>query len=389
MNSKTKLTAFSVLSMSLLTMAIGATAGTIPELTKAYPNVATATVELTVTIPSIMVAIFIIISNGLTKRIGTKPIILTGTAIVFVSTVLSMTAINIWVLLISRALLGVGIGLFNSLAVSVIDYLYKDEVRERMLGYQNTFQGIGAAGGALIVGLILMVADWRLAFAIYLISLPILFLNLFFVPNIRYTATQVDSTISEKVSSSGKLAFIYYFGILFGLMVFYMTTNVKLPNYVVENQIGSATTGSMMVVVMSLGTILGGGMYAKLNRAFGRLVLLFAISVMVVGLLLLGLLPTLISAVLGAFMVGDSFGVYVPYIFSRALAMLPPAHSNDGTTILLISSNLANFLCPYVDQLINPGGHTQLLFQRALVIVIILGVCEISHMVHLRFAWEH
>lgn len=50
-------------------------------------------------------------------------------------------------ILISRFLIGAGIGLFNSLAVSLIPQFYGDDEEElaTMVGYQNVMGGLGAA----------------------------------------------------------------------------------------------------------------------------------------------------------------------------------------------------------------------------------------------------
>lgn len=124
MTKVAKLPALSILSLSLLTMATGATAGTISEIGREFTQASQATVELTVTMPSMTMAIFIIISNFLIKKTGTKKVIIAGLTLVLLSTILSLVSPTIGMLLAAKALLGAGIGLFNSLAVSLIDYLY-------------------------------------------------------------------------------------------------------------------------------------------------------------------------------------------------------------------------------------------------------------------------
>ncbi|AFR99351.1 MFS transporter [Lentilactobacillus buchneri] len=156
MNKKSGMMSFSILMLSLLPMSTGATASTIPGLMKQFPAVSSETAELTVTIPSFTMAVVIILSSLIVKRIGTKKLVLAGTALTAFGAGLSMFSPSVSVLLIARAIMGAGIGAFNTLCISLIDRLYSGQQRERMLGFQNTFQGLGAAGGALGVGLILM-----------------------------------------------------------------------------------------------------------------------------------------------------------------------------------------------------------------------------------------
>lgn len=369
-----KLPALSILSLSLSTMATGATAGTISEIGREFTQASQATVELTVTMPSMTMAIFIIISNFLIKKTGTKKVIIAGLTLVLLSTILSLVSPTIGMLLVARALLGAGIGLFNSLAVSLIDYLYQGQIREKLLGYQNTFQGIGATVGALLVSGLLAIFNWRLAFAIYLISVPILFLNWRYVPNVNYAPQKSQASpahLDVKMAKSAKWAFGYYFGILFCLMVAYMTINVKVPSLIVDQHLSTPAVGSMAIVVMSIGTIIGGAAYGKVLKLLGNYMMAVVILLMVAAFLTIGFGGHLSAVLVGTFIVGGSFGLYVPLIFSRALSIVPPARSNDGSTLLLIGSNLANFLCPYIDKALNPGRDESQLF---LMVAMILGV---------------
>lgn len=379
MKSETKMTILSILCLSLLTMAIGATAATIPEIAAEFPTVSRATVELTVTIPSITMAAFVVVSKFLVSVMGSKKIVLAGLTLVIISTIMSCFTTTITFLLIARALLGAGIGLFNSLAVSMIDFLYHGELREKLLGYQNTFQGIGATVGAMMVSLILMVFNWRAAFLIYLISVPILFLDIKHLPDVRYVDNSGDSQVTGKASPSGMKEFGFYFVLLFALMIAYMTINIKSPAFIIESGIGNSTVGAMSVVVMSAGTILGGLMYGRLVQVSKRYTLFIAIGLMAIAMYTLWQSSSVLTAYLGIALVGYCFGLYVPAIFLRGLATMPPRYSNGASTILLISSNLANFLCPYVDKLIDAGNDTSVLFMRLGILLSLLTFLELFH----------
>lgn len=52
---------------------------------------------------------------------------------------------NFTVLMISRAALGAGFGLFNFLAVSLISKFFDGDEAATLIGFQSAFQGIGAA----------------------------------------------------------------------------------------------------------------------------------------------------------------------------------------------------------------------------------------------------
>ncbi|MGF2385282.1 MFS transporter [Lentilactobacillus otakiensis] len=379
MKKRSAMTAISILMLSLLPMSTGATASTIPSLMHQFSGVSAETAELTVTIPSFTMAVFIVISSFMIKKVGTKRIVLAGTAITTLGAVLSMFAPNVLILLIARAIIGVGIGLFNSLCVSLIDRLYSGQQRERLLGFQNTFQGLGAAGGALAVGLILAYSSWRMTFGFYLVAIPLFLLYLLFVPEVQFNEEDASDqqTTNEKVSLSSKLQFSYYWIVLFIIMVFYMTVNVKIPSYIINNNFGSVASGSAAVVVLSIGTIIGGLIYGSIYAVAKEYTLLLAIAIEAVSIFAISAASSSFTCFVGAFGVGFSFGLFIPFIFSKGLSFVPKKYGNDATTVLMLSTNSANFLCPYVSKLINFGGTDHSLFVAAGVIATIVGIVEL------------
>lgn len=393
MKKKSGMMAFSVLALSLLPMSTGATAATIPGLMKQFPGLSAETAELTVTIPSFTMALLIVISSFLVKRFGTRKMVLGGTALTAVGAIISMMAPNVATLLFARALLGAGIGMFNTLCISLIDLLYSGPTRERLLGFQNTFQGLGAAGGALIVGIILSVANWHMAFAFYLIVVVLLVLYALFVPEVRYDHVDAQHDGGPtKLTTAAKSQFAYYWVVLFIVMVFYMTVNVKIPSYILENHFGSLSVGSSAVVIMSVGTIIGGMIYGNVYHLFKRYTLFLAVLIEAVSVFAISAANSAIGCVAGAFGVGFAFGLFIPFIFSKGLSFVPKRMGNDATTVLMLATNGANFLCPYVSKLINIGGTDHSLFMISGVIATVIAVIELIKLMthnHLRTASEN
>lgn len=69
MKTRPEMVAFSILALSLLPMSTGATAATIPGLMKQFTGVSAETAELSVTIPSFTMAVFIVISSFIIKKL--------------------------------------------------------------------------------------------------------------------------------------------------------------------------------------------------------------------------------------------------------------------------------------------------------------------------------
>ena len=112
----------SILSASLVVVSGGAIAANIPAMAKTFADVPLQTVEMLSTIPSLFIIISVLMSNLFARYLGYKRTILIGIAIVLVSGIIPALIDNFWIILISRALFGFGVGMFNSLLVAIISH---------------------------------------------------------------------------------------------------------------------------------------------------------------------------------------------------------------------------------------------------------------------------
>lgn len=133
-----------ILIVSVITASAPAVNADIPVLAKSFPTVALSQVELLTTIPSLFLIVGILFSTAISKRIGVKQTVTVGIFLTVIAGLAPIWINNFALLMLSRALLGLGIGLFNSLLVTIISYFFKDNERSKMLGFQSTFEGLGA-----------------------------------------------------------------------------------------------------------------------------------------------------------------------------------------------------------------------------------------------------
>ena len=103
----------SLLSISIFLMMAPAISPALPLMYHAFPGVDQAGVETLATIPNIGIVIGLLISPFLIRFIGEKATILTGLVVTLLSGTFPMYATAYTPILISRFLIGAGIGLFN------------------------------------------------------------------------------------------------------------------------------------------------------------------------------------------------------------------------------------------------------------------------------------
>lgn len=125
----------------------------LPLMYNAFPGVDRGGVETLATIPNIGIVTGLLISPFLIRLVGEKATIITGLIVTLLAGTFPMYATAYTPILVSRFLIGAGIGLFNSLAVSLIPEFYSREEEElaSMIGFQNVMGSVGAAAAHQLV----------------------------------------------------------------------------------------------------------------------------------------------------------------------------------------------------------------------------------------------
>lgn len=160
---ETKIFKVSLLSISLFLMMAPQISAALPLMYKAFPGVDPAGVQMLSTVPNFGIVLGLVVSPFLVKFLGQKATIVLGLLITLLTGTFPMYATAYTPILISRFLIGFGIGLFNSLAVSLIPEFYSSHEEElaTMIGYQNVMGSVGAAISSFLVSYLVTIS-WHL-----------------------------------------------------------------------------------------------------------------------------------------------------------------------------------------------------------------------------------
>ena len=130
-----------LLSLNIVEQAASVINATIPGMAKSFPNEALVNIELVTTVVSIFVTIFVLVSGVIVKWIGQKRTAILGLLIASVSSIIPAIINNFTAILISRAILGIGIGLANPLAISLIGVFFYGDQRAKLMGWRSAIAG--------------------------------------------------------------------------------------------------------------------------------------------------------------------------------------------------------------------------------------------------------
>ena len=118
------------------------------------------------------------IGGKLSDVYGRKPFFLIGMALFVGGSVVAGLSVNIEMLILSRAVQGVGAGILMPVATAAIADLYSPVERGRMQGVMGAIFGLGTALGPVVGGLITEYVSWHWVFYI---NVPIASMALFLV----------------------------------------------------------------------------------------------------------------------------------------------------------------------------------------------------------------
>jgi len=316
----------------------------IPNLYSFYhgsnPNIGLASVESLATIPAMMITIFVLLSNGVIKFIGKKNTVLLGLILIFIFGIVPTFTTNFKVVLISRLLLGAGIGLFNSLSISMISDFFDEEHRGTMIGLRTAFLNIGKALTTFISGY-LLIYGIQYTFLVYALALPIFIIFLLFVPN-------AENVNNKKVSIKFHKETILLTLLTFLVGISYMGATIKIPTLLAEKYHYQPDVARNLLTILALSGILSGVIFGILVKRFKNLTLPIMLSFMTVGSILFTLTNNIVIFYVAAIFIGISFVGTMSFNFFYISKELENKFINFATSVILVGGNIGVILTPVV-----------------------------------------
>lgn len=338
-----------LLSASLLVASAPAINANLPAMVAAFPEIPLSLVEMLTTIPSMFLMISVLTSSFIAKKLGYKQTIVTGLVIVAISGIIPVIVNNFYMILIARAMLGFGIGLFNSLLVAMISYFYDGDERSTLFGIQSACEGLGGMAITFISGQLLRI-NWQAPFYAYLIAIPVVILFTVFVPKVstKDLLEKVNVSKNANTTKDGNsfLPLVGYIALIFIVAILYMTMGIKLSALMTSEGYATASDASTVLIALSLGAMLAGFSFGKIIKLLKDYTLPVAFGIMAISMFIIGISSNTILTIFGGFLVGLGFRMILPYIINKINTSNIP-NTSLATSLILVGYNLGVFITPY------------------------------------------
>ena len=334
-------------------------------------------VELLVSLPAFAVVAMLFLNSLIERWMSERQMIVAGLLLFSTSGLVPLVVQHYPLIFLSRLLFGLGTGMINAKAISIISERYSGNDKTRMLGYRGSAEVVGSAILTFIVGQLLPLG-WPAIFAVYGAGYLILLLYLLFVP---YPKEKKQASLKEKKKGSARLhspqwRFSLMLAVIAGIIIcFNSIISLRVPDIIVDARMGTATTAGTVLSLMQLTGIVAGVGFASLTHVFKKNLLMIMCFGFGLALALIGLSGQLWSLVLGTLLAGFTYSTGVTSIFYHLSEKIPTNLLNLATSLVLIGCNLGSAVSSFFIQLVTPlAPSNHLLFVLIGALMLLTGV---------------
>ncbi|WP_432666701.1 MFS transporter [Wukongibacter baidiensis] len=344
MNKRLSIT---ILSLSLLTVMVGATVAPVLGVIKeVFKGVDPLYIKLILTLPAIILIPFSIMSGKLAQFYSKKKIIIIGLSLYIIGGIGGGFTQSIVQLLAFRAVLGMGIGLILPLSTGLIADYYNGNQRTKMMGYSTAVNNLGGIIATLLSG-VLAAISWRYAFAVYLTAGIVFVLVVFFLKELpmvkkeRYEKRTINSAV-------WKIAF----GTFIVSVIFYaVPTNLSL--FLAEFSLGQSGTSSIFISLLTFSSFIVGMLFFKITKLLKNLKVVISLIIMLIGFVILSFTVNIIFIGFAIVCVGIGSGLLLPTFMLQATMVVPKNEATFALAIVSSSMFLGQFSSPILSALVQ------------------------------------
>ncbi|MGY1691509.1 MFS transporter [Geodermatophilus sp. SYSU D01105] len=329
-----------------------------------------ALTPIVLTAPALVIGLTAMVAGRIVDRVGRKRLLVGALVAYAVAGTAPLWLDSLQLIVASRVLVGLTEAAIMTCCTTLLGDYFHGSQRERYFGLQVVFTTVAATvffglGGALGA------QDWRTPFWLYAVSLPLAVLAA------RYVWQPTPVARTEQLPPMPWRRLAAPVGVtLFGGLVFYVLI-VEL-SFVLDG-IGVESTGTIGAVsaIASLGTAVGGFLFARFAPLGPAVTVPAAFALSGVGLVGLGLAGSVPMVVAFAVVTGFGNGLLLPSMLSWALGSLGFEQRGRGTGVWTSAMFIGQFVCPLVVLGLSgaiSGLGSALMVIGALAVVAAVGV---------------
>lgn len=338
-----------LLASALTIMAATAISPALPAIETAFAgteNVALLT-RLLITMPALVIVFAGPFAGMLTDRLGRRRVLLGAILLYGLAGLSGLVLDSLPALLFGRALLGAAVAGIMTAATALVGDLFAGPERDRFMGRQAAFTGVGGVV-FMIGGGLLAEASWRMPFAIYGFAFIVLGAATVYLREPQRTNNAPATAPSDAIPWIPVAAL--YATAIFNSVIFYLIPT-QLPFYLGSLGMSAPSLVGLTIGLFNLSVAAASLGYGRIRNRIGipgTFGLGFAFMALGYGVIAAAVSPVLVQA--GLAVTGLGMGVVMPGLMAGAMAIAPPSARGRIAGGLTASIFLGQFLSPLISQ---------------------------------------
>ena len=336
-----------VLSIASLVFGTKAIAPALADIAKAFPDKSTQTIQMILTVPSLLIMVSTLICGHLSRRLGKKTLVVIGMLLFGIGGISPAFFGNLSFLLVMMGIFGAGSGFLVPLSQSLMADYFEGREREEFMGYRSSVAAVFGMLFALLGGSLCAI-HWRFTFLSFLMVVPMLAFVLWKMPEPEIQSTRAKISLAD--SLTGKMWFCVTGYFLYNVVGIAVSTNAA---FVMSGcGIGTRMIGIIMTI-SSGGAILAGVLLGRVTKFLRDRTLAFAMAFLATGFILLNFVKTPATFVLATGLYGFGFGIFTPTMVLKIISSVPRHATTLALSIAACAMGVGQFASPVTFSFIN------------------------------------
>ncbi len=345
----------SILSLSLLTVMAGAAmAPALGVISEYFSDEKTLFVQMIISMPAVFIFLTSFVFPKLAAKFRARTLLMIGLAFYTIGGCVAGVFNSIWIVLLMRALVGVGVGIIMPLSTGLLAFYFSPQEQEGLMGWSSAMNNMGGVIATLISGALATVS-WRISFLVYLMGLISIVLCGAFMPNDKIQSDEADerrgSAEPERViPSTGQVFrsnYVYIIAMFLEMSTFFIYP-ANFAMVTVRAGVIPENLTAIIMAIMDLVAFFGGMLFVKVKAAAGGSTKFVAPILFVVGYTLLGVIGGWFGVLAGSVCVGFANGEGIPLIISEASKKMGRLAATTVMPLISAALYIAQFASPFI-----------------------------------------
>lgn len=345
MNQVKPISAFTILALAFFGMGVGTITPALNAIFVQFSDLPITTLLLVSTLPSLLVIPATIIAGAVAgSKVKYKTLAILGMTLFVLGGVAPYFATDFTVILLERAVFGIGLGIMSPLANSLVMGLYEGDKIATMTGMVTLAMNIGGMVLQFMGGYFAAIG-WNYSFLPHALGIISLIMVIFFLPEPAKAPVTAQTEIVPKEKLPAKVWITVLVYGLYTLTIYPMLVNMS--TLIVQRGLGTTATAGIVLAFLTIGGMLAGSIFGKIFKISNRFVLALGFGIAVVGMAMVVFAPNIFILTIGVFIEGFAMSTLIPASMMIIGMTVKPSQMAFSVSLFFAGMNLFGFLSTY------------------------------------------